>query len=213
MPSRKEHEMVNEAPREAPRDESASTGQVGDDAATAQRPAGPPEGFEPPEQGAPAPDASPWPTLGQQPQAPAQEQIASAQGPGTWPTLGQRQAGGEAGGEATGGYGTPEYLYEGYGAGPGGVPPQRPRRLYRSETDRVVAGVCGGLSDYLGVDANLLRVAFALLAIFAGGSGLLIYVVLWALVPRESRLGLSPSETAMDAVNEVRERFQGVRRA
>jgi phage shock protein C len=119
-----------------------------------------------------------------------------------WPTLGQ---------EPSGGYATPEYHYQGYQTGPGDAPP--PRRLYRSERDRVIAGVCGGLRDYLGIDANLLRVVFVLLAIFAGGSGLLIYVVLWALVPRESRVGLSPTETAMDAVNEVRDRFQSLRRA
>ena len=49
----------------------------------------------------------------------------------------------------------------------------------RSEHDRVVAGVCGGLAARLGVDATLVRLVFALLAL-AGGAGILLYFALWA---------------------------------
>jgi signal transduction histidine kinase len=49
----------------------------------------------------------------------------------------------------------------------------------RSEHDRVIAGVCGGLAARLGVDATLVRLVFALLAI-AGGAGILLYFALWA---------------------------------
>ena len=49
----------------------------------------------------------------------------------------------------------------------------------RSEHDRVIAGVCGGLASALRVDATLVRLAFALLAI-AGGAGILLYFALWA---------------------------------
>ena len=73
--------------------------------------------------------------------------------------------------------------------------------------------MCGGLRDYLGIDANLLRVIFVLLALFGGGSGLLVYVVLWALVPRESRVGLNPTETARSArENAVRRGVAGSHR-
>jgi signal transduction histidine kinase len=48
----------------------------------------------------------------------------------------------------------------------------------RSEQDRVIAGVCGGLASTLGVDATLVRLAFALLAL-AGGAGILLYFALW----------------------------------
>jgi signal transduction histidine kinase len=48
----------------------------------------------------------------------------------------------------------------------------------RSEDDRVIAGVCGGLASALGVDATLVRLAFALLAL-AGGAGILLYFALW----------------------------------
>ena len=45
------------------------------------------------------------------------------------------------------------------------------RKLYRSKTDRVLAGVCGGLAQYFNLDATLIRVLFVLLAVL-GGSGL-----------------------------------------
>jgi phage shock protein C len=56
------------------------------------------------------------------------------------------------------------------------------RKLYRSRTDRKLAGVCGGLAQYLGVDATAIRVIFVVLAVL-GGSGLIIYLAMWILVP------------------------------
>lgn len=56
-------------------------------------------------------------------------------------------------------------------------------RLYRSEDDRMVAGVCGGLADYFEVDATLVRAVFVILA-FLNGAGLLIYLALAIVVPR-----------------------------
>jgi phage shock protein C len=64
-------------------------------------------------------------------------------------------------------------------------PPTTSRRLLRrSRHDRIIAGVCGGLGAYLGVDPVLIRVAFVVLAI-AGGSGFLIYLVSWLVIPKE----------------------------
>jgi len=57
--------------------------------------------------------------------------------------------------------------------------------LRRSTTDRWLGGVCGGLSDFSGIDAWLWRLAFALMFIL-GGTGLLLYVLMWILVPLES---------------------------
>ena len=57
-----------------------------------------------------------------------------------------------------------------------------PRKLYRSETQRMVAGVCGGLAEYFNIDARVMRVLFLILAVF-GGSGIVIYLVMWILVP------------------------------
>ena len=57
------------------------------------------------------------------------------------------------------------------------------RRYYRSDDDRLVAGVAGGLAEHLGIQPLLVRVAFVLLTI-AGGSGLLMYAAFWAFVPQ-----------------------------
>ena len=58
------------------------------------------------------------------------------------------------------------------------------RRLYRSRTDRKLAGVCGGLAQYFNTDVTLLRVLFVVLALL-GGPGLVIYLLMWILVPEE----------------------------
>ena len=59
-----------------------------------------------------------------------------------------------------------------------------PRVLRRSRDVRVIAGVCGGLGRYLGIDPVLLRIAFVILAI-AGGGGILLYIVSWILIPQQ----------------------------
>jgi phage shock protein PspC (stress-responsive transcriptional regulator) len=57
-----------------------------------------------------------------------------------------------------------------------------PRRLYRLRSDRWVAGVASGLGAYLEVDANLVRLAFGILAI-CGGLGVVLYIAAWVLMP------------------------------
>jgi phage shock protein C len=58
------------------------------------------------------------------------------------------------------------------------------RKLYRSRTDRKLAGVCGGLAQYFNLDATLMRVLFVVLAVL-GGSGLVLYLAMWIIVPNE----------------------------
>jgi phage shock protein PspC (stress-responsive transcriptional regulator) len=60
-----------------------------------------------------------------------------------------------------------------------------PRRLTRRSHDRVLAGVAGGLADYTGMDPIIFRIAFIALAI-AGGSGFLIYLLAWLVIPEEN---------------------------
>jgi phage shock protein C len=56
------------------------------------------------------------------------------------------------------------------------------RKLYRSRSNRQVAGVCGGLAEYFNLDPTLMRVLFIVLAVL-GGSGLVLYLALWIIVP------------------------------
>jgi phage shock protein C len=58
------------------------------------------------------------------------------------------------------------------------------RKLYRSRTNRQVAGVCGGLAQYFNIDVTLIRVLFVLLTVL-GGAGLVLYVAMWIIVPKE----------------------------
>ncbi len=57
-----------------------------------------------------------------------------------------------------------------------------PKRLYRSKEDKVIAGVCGGLGEYLDVDPVWIRLV-AVLLVFANGIGVLAYLIAWILVP------------------------------
>ncbi len=61
-------------------------------------------------------------------------------------------------------------------------PTANPPRLYRSATDKVIGGVCGGLAAYFKIDPVIVRLAFLLFAV-AGGSSVLLYIVLWIAVP------------------------------
>jgi phage shock protein PspC (stress-responsive transcriptional regulator) len=58
-------------------------------------------------------------------------------------------------------------------------------KLYRSRTDVMLGGVCGGLADYLRIDTTLVRLFFILLSIGASGIGVMIYLLLWIIVPLE----------------------------
>ncbi|MGH3442051.1 MAG: PspC domain-containing protein, partial [Nitriliruptorales bacterium] len=58
-----------------------------------------------------------------------------------------------------------------------------PRRLLRHPDDRMIAGVAGGLAAYFGIDPAIVRIGFVVLT-FAGGSGILAYLLLWLLVPQ-----------------------------
>jgi phage shock protein C len=59
------------------------------------------------------------------------------------------------------------------------------RPLRRSVANRWIAGVCGGLGDYFGIDATAVRVAYVLLSILSATfPGILVYLVLWFLIPQ-----------------------------
>jgi phage shock protein C len=65
------------------------------------------------------------------------------------------------------------------------APPPQQQQLLRRSRDRVIAGVCGGLGRYLGIDPVLVRIA-ALLLLFASGVGILLYIIGWIAIPEEA---------------------------
>lgn len=82
-------------------------------------------------------------------------------------------------------------------------------RLYRSCTDRMIAGVCGGLGEYLRIDATLVRLFFILLA-FGSGVGVLAYLLLWVIVPPEDVAEAGSAETARAGADEIAERVRSM---
>ncbi len=61
------------------------------------------------------------------------------------------------------------------------------KRVYRSRNEKVIAGVCGGLGEYFGVDPVLIRIVWVLMIICAG-TGILAYILAWILIPKEPEM-------------------------
>lgn len=90
------------------------------------------------------------------------------------------------------------------------------KKLYRSRSDRMIAGVCGGLGEYLNVDPVWIRLGFVLLLVGAAGAGFWAYLILWIIIPEEGRQVTAPGETVQANVQEIanraREFGQGIQR-
>ena len=82
-------------------------------------------------------------------------------------------------------------------------------RLYRSRTDRMIWGVCGGLGEYLDMDSTIIRVLMVLLA-FANGIGILAYLILTLIVPLEDSKAAEIKETLRENVEEMKQTAKGL---
>jgi len=80
-------------------------------------------------------------------------------------------------------------------------------KLYRSEKDRMLGGVCGGLGEYFSIDSTIVRLIFALIVIY-GGSGLILYIILWIVVPSESQVVGSSEEVVKKNTQEIKEKVK-----
>jgi phage shock protein PspC (stress-responsive transcriptional regulator) len=74
--------------------------------------------------------------------------------------------------------------------------------LVRPKDGRIIAGVCAGVADYLGVDVNIVRLVLAVLTIFTAGTGVLAYAAAWALIPEEGH----STSIAEDLIGKNRQR-------
>jgi phage shock protein C len=79
-------------------------------------------------------------------------------------------------------------------------------RLMRSTTDKMLAGVCGGLAVYLGVDSVFVRLAFVLLG-FASGIGIPLYIILMLIMPSESTVDAPPSKVMQENIEQMGSSF------
>jgi phage shock protein C len=78
------------------------------------------------------------------------------------------------------------------------------KRLYRSRSDRLIWGVCGGLADYFDIDPAIIRI-IAVLLIFANGIGIVAYIIMAIVVPLEGSKTTRPEDTVRENVAEMRE--------
>jgi len=83
------------------------------------------------------------------------------------------------------------------------------KRLYRSQSDRMIWGVCGGLAQYFNIDPTIVRV-IAVLSIFANGLGILAYMILAIVVPLESSRATEPKDVVKENVEEIKETASGL---
>lgn len=91
------------------------------------------------------------------------------------------------------------------------------RRITRSQSERVLGGVAGGFGTYFGVDPLIVRIVFAVLALF-NGLGVILYVALWLIVPNEGSVSSGRSNVheavaemqtaAEQVIDRVRSAFQ-----
>ena len=72
------------------------------------------------------------------------------------------------------------------------------RRLARSETDKQIAGVCGGLAEYFGLDSTLVRLAAVIIAIYPGCviGGIVAYLIAWFIMPTRPAASLQPAASS-----------------
>ena len=69
-------------------------------------------------------------------------------------------------------------------ADPTAVTYDAPKKFYRSRSDRSIAGVCGGIGKYFGIDPTLVRL-LAIVGVFLACTTLLLYLIIWAIIPQE----------------------------
>ena len=83
-------------------------------------------------------------------------------------------------------------------------------RLYRSRTNSMIAGVCGGLGQYLRIDPTLIRLFFVLLAL-GNGIGVFVYLLLWVIIPPESRVRETTlGEAARQGADEIADQVRSI---
>jgi phage shock protein C len=77
------------------------------------------------------------------------------------------------------------------------APPARGRRLARSTTDSRIAGVCGGLAEYFGVDSTPIRLLWVILSVLCGAviGGVIAYLLAWLIIPKRTEVILAAPAT------------------
>ncbi len=85
------------------------------------------------------------------------------------------------------------------------------KKLYRSQTDRIIAGICGGLAEHFDIDSTIVRLVF-ILVVALGGSGIFIYLLLWLLIPESSKEpAIITEEKIKEFASDLKEKMQDLK--
>jgi phage shock protein C len=61
-------------------------------------------------------------------------------------------------------------------------------KLYRSKSNKMIAGVCGGIGEYFKIDPTLVRLLWLLISLMSAGGGVVAYIIAWIIVPQEPEI-------------------------
>jgi phage shock protein C len=78
------------------------------------------------------------------------------------------------------------------------------KQLYRSETDRMIAGVCGGFAEYFNIDSTIVRLIFLFFVLWGGG-GMLAYLICWIVIPTQSSVKTASEDVIKENSKEIKE--------
>ena len=85
----------------------------------------------------------------------------------------------------------------------------QPKKLFRSKNNSVLAGVCGGLGEYFDVDPVLVRALFVLITL-AGGSGIVLYLILWIIIPSAENIEADFEKNIKSNVEDIKSKAKTV---
>ena len=66
------------------------------------------------------------------------------------------------------------------------------KRLYRSKKERMLGGVCAGIGEHLDIDPTVIRLIWAAVTIVSLGTGIIVYILAWIIIPEENTGGAAP---------------------
>lgn len=76
------------------------------------------------------------------------------------------------------------------------------KRLYRSEKDQIIGGVCAGIAEYFNIDPVVIRIIFVI-ALLSEGFGLIVYIILWIVIPSENSVKKNNKEVVEENTEEI----------
>jgi len=79
-----------------------------------------------------------------------------------------------------------------------------PKRLYRSNTDRMISGVCGGLAKYFNLDPVLIRVLAVLITLLTSGGGIIAYIIMAIIVPAENSTAANTDDVVRENAEDLK---------